>query len=135
MPVTMSEPLRKRLDSATFGIVATIKADGSPHLSVVWLERDGDEVRFAILHGSHKEKHLLRDPRMTLLVHPAGAPYGYASISGTVTFTHDGHDTIMDRLSYKYTGMPYAEYSPENAKDHDLVIVRLKPERIYDILE
>lgn len=135
MPVTLSEALRKRLDSATFATVATIKEDGTPHLSVVWADRDGDDVLFAIMHGSHKERHLLRDPRMTVLLHPADAPYTYASISGTVRFTHEGKDGFMERLSLKYTGMTYEEFFPNPPENHDFVIVRLTPERVYDILE
>jgi PPOX class probable F420-dependent enzyme len=134
-PAKLSEALRKTLDSAVFGIVATIKPDGSPHQSVVWIERDGEDVLFAILHGSWKEKHLLRDSRMTLLVHPADAPYTYASISGTVSFTHEGKETFMERLSFKYTGMTYEEFMPDAPEDHDFVIVRLTPDRIYSILQ
>jgi PPOX class probable F420-dependent enzyme len=133
-PVTLSDILRKTLDSPVFGVVATIRASGLPHLSVVWVDRDGDDVLFAILHGSFKEKHLLADPRMTLLVNPADNPYAYASISGTVSFTHENRYVLMERLSQKYRGMTYEECFPEAGEDHDLVVVRLTPDQVYDKL-
>jgi PPOX class probable F420-dependent enzyme len=131
----LSEPLKKTLDSPVFATVATIRRDGTPHLSVVWVTRDGDDVLFSILHGSFKEKHLLRDRRMTLLVCPTHNQYTYASITGSVSFTHEGKDAFMDRLSHKYTGMTYEEFFPDPPEDHDFVIVRLTPSRVYDILE
>lgn len=135
MPAIMSEPLRKLLDTAVFATVATIHPSGAPHQSVVWCERDGNDLLFSILHGSFKEKHLLRDPRVTVLVYPADNPYTYASITGTVSFTHEGKDTFMERLSFKYTGMTYEEYFPDPPENHDFVIVRVTPDRIFDTLE
>lgn len=133
-PVTLSDALRKTLDSPVFGVVATMRASGPPHLSVVWLDRDGDDVLFSILLGSVKELHLRADPRMTLLVNPADDPYAYASISGTVTFTHENQFVLMERLSQKYRGMTYEECFPEAGEDHGLVVVRLTPDRVYDKL-
>jgi PPOX class probable F420-dependent enzyme len=134
MPLTLPEDLRKTLDSPAFGVVATISASGLPHLSVVWVERDGDEVRFAILHGSIKEKHLLTDPRMTLLVKPIDNPYAYASITGTVSFTHEHRFALMERLCQKYRGLPYEECFPEAGENHHLVVVVLTPDQIDDQL-
>src|SRR5438552_19217304 len=130
--VTLSEDLRKILDSPAFGVVSTIGASGLPHLSVVWVERDEDVVRFAILHGSVKEKHLLADPRMTLLIKPVDNPCAYASISGTVGFTHENRFALMERLCQKYRGLPYEECFPEAGENHDFVVVRLTPDTIDD---
>ncbi|HEU5473546.1 MAG TPA: PPOX class F420-dependent oxidoreductase [Actinophytocola sp.] len=131
----LTDALRKTLGSPVFATVATIHPDGTPHCSVVWIDRDGDDVLFAILFGSIKERNLRRDNRMTLVVNPDTAPYTYASITGTVTFSVTNRDGFMDRLSYKYTGMSYDEFAPEPLDDHDFVVVRLKPDKIYSILE
>src|SRR5690348_8502477 len=129
-PVTLSNDLRKTLDSPAFGVVATISTSGLPHLSVVWVERDANVVQFAILHGSIKEKHLLADPRMTLLIKPVDNPYAHASISGTVAFTHENRFALMERLCQKYRGLPYEDCFPEAGENHNLVVVRLTPDSV-----
>ncbi|WP_280373580.1 TIGR03618 family F420-dependent PPOX class oxidoreductase [Nocardia abscessus] len=124
--------LRQVLDSPVFATVATIQPDGSPHQSVVWILRDGDDVLFAVGAGSRKERNLRRDARVSVLVSPPEQPYTYAAIHGTATLVEGGHE-LRDRLSLKYTGATYAESSPDAAAtygDIPMVTVRVTPERI-----
>lgn len=54
-------------------IVATLRKDGSVHLSPVWFLYEGGRVYFAIQPDSAKHRHLSRDPRVTVCV-DAGFP-------------------------------------------------------------
>ncbi|MEU5761423.1 TIGR03618 family F420-dependent PPOX class oxidoreductase [Nocardia sp. NPDC047648] len=124
--------LRQVLDSPVFGIVSTVQPDGSPHQSVVWILRDGDDVLFAVAAGSRKERNLRRDPRVSVLVTPPEQPYTYAAIRGTATLDEGGSE-VRDRLALKYTGMTYAEHNPEAAAaygDIPIVTVRVTPDRV-----
>jgi len=42
---------------------ATLRADGSPHLTVTWIDWDGENVLVNTAVGRAKEGHLRRDPR------------------------------------------------------------------------
>jgi PPOX class probable F420-dependent enzyme len=137
LPYAMSgvsaQRLREVLDSPIFATVATIQPDGTPQQSVVWVERDGDDVLFMVGIGSRKEQNLRRDPRVSVLVCPPEAPYGYAAIRGTALFEPALTERLRDELSIKYIGRTYAEHveqTPEADADAELVAVRVRPGRI-----
>ena len=128
------ERLRAVLDSPVFATVATIQPDGTPQQSVVWVERDGDDVLFMVGVGSRKERNLRRDPRVSVLVCPPSAPYGYAAIRGSASFEPELSARLRDQLAVKYVGSTYAEHverTPEaQAGLGEVVAVRVTPERI-----
>ena len=45
MAVTLSAATRALVDGRNYCVLATLSADGSPQTSVVWVTRDGDDVR------------------------------------------------------------------------------------------
>src|SRR4249919_2097645 len=92
------------LDAAEYATVATIEPDGRPQLSVVWVERDGDDVLVSTIEGRRKHANLVRDPRATLLVYPADEPDAYVEVRGTVTMTRQGGPELIDRLARQYDG-------------------------------
>jgi PPOX class probable F420-dependent enzyme len=101
---------------------------------VVRVERDGDDVLFTVGVGSRKERNLRRDPRVSVLVCPPEAPYGYAAIRGTAVFEPALSHRLRDELSLKYVGRTYAEHVariPEaRAGSGEVVAVRVTPEGI-----
>ena len=129
-----AERLRAVLDSPVFATVATVQPDGTPQQSVVWVERDGDDVLFMVGVGSRKERNLRRDPRVSVLVCPPEAPYGYAAIRGRAVFEPALSERLRDDLAVKYVGRTYAEHverTPEaRAGLGEVVAVRVTPERI-----
>ncbi|EHM31270.1 MULTISPECIES: PPOX class F420-dependent oxidoreductase [Streptomyces] len=130
MTAALSAELKNLLDSPVFVNIATIQPDGSPQVSPVWVKRDGDDVLISTTVGRRKEKNLRRDPRVTVLVQPFDAPYSYAEIRGEATLTTDGGQELIDELSVKYTGKPYAEFNPNSATDDPRVVVRISPRKI-----
>ncbi|WP_198961474.1 TIGR03618 family F420-dependent PPOX class oxidoreductase [Pseudonocardia sp. MH-G8] len=125
--------LRRLLDRPVFATVATVQPDGSPHQSVVWVTRDGDDVLFAVAVGSRKERNLRRDPRVSVLLTPPEAPYTYAAVHGRATMREDGAGALRDALAVKYTGATYAEHNPEAAARNGevaMTVVRVAPERV-----
>jgi PPOX class probable F420-dependent enzyme len=129
-----TQRLQEVLDSRVFATVATIQPDGSVQQSVVWVKRDGDDVLFMIGVGSRKERNLRRDPRVSLLVFPADAPYSYAALRGTATFDHEASERLRDELSLKYIGKTFAEHvedTPEaRAGLGETVAVRVTPDTV-----
>jgi PPOX class probable F420-dependent enzyme len=126
-----ADRLREVLDSPIFATVATIQPDGTPQQSVVWVERDGDDVLFMVGVGSRKERNIRRDPRVSVLVCPPESPYGYAAIRGRAVFEPALSHRLRDDLTMKYVGVPHAEHvarTPEAATG-DVIAVRLVPER------
>ncbi|MFD7864479.1 PPOX class F420-dependent oxidoreductase [Streptomyces sp. NPDC059783] len=130
MTAALSEELKALLDSPVFVTVATIQPDGSPQVSPVWVKRDGEQVLISTTTGRRKERNLARDPRVSVVVQPFDAPYTYAEIRGTATLTTEGGQALIDELSLKYTGKPYAEFNPSADDDAPRVVVRITPRKV-----
>ena len=128
MPVPLSDHVRALVDATPYATLATLNRDGSPHLSVVWATRDGDDVLVSTQEGRQKERNLRRDPRVSMIVPNAQNPYDYAEIRGRVSISTEGGRALIDSLSEKYRGRPY-DAEPEGTVR---VVLRLTPERIIE---
>jgi len=111
-----------------FGAVATIRADGTPHVTPVWIDYDGEHVVFNTATGRAKWHHMLRDPRVTIEVYAQDNPYEYVTVTGTAELIEgEEADRHIDKLSEKYTGNPkFQSHRPGQRR----VIVRVTPERV-----
>jgi len=131
MSHTLSDDLKRLLDETrVFATVATVQPDGSPQLSVVWVKHDGDDLLISTTVGRRKEQNLRRDPRITVMVNPADAPYTYAEVRGTATLSTEGGQELIDDLSRRYTGKPYREFNPAAQEDAPRVVVRVTPRKV-----
>lgn len=129
--ISLPDTVKQYIDDAKlFVTVATIGRDGHPHLTVTWIDREGDELVYSTTTDRVQGKNLARDPRITVLITPPDNPWVYAEIKGTATLTPDPEMVFGDRMSIKYTGKPYAEFNPAAADDGPRVVVRITPTKI-----
>ena len=115
------------LDNPYVGIVTTLRDDGSPHSTVVWVDRENGAVSFNTARGRAKERHLSRDPRISLLVVDPQNPYRWVALSGTAELTEEGADAQIDRLAKKYLGKD--EY-PWRTPTEQRIKVKITPEKV-----
>ena len=129
--MALSKTLEKFLAQPNLGILATLRKDGSPHLTVVWYEYENGEVRISVTDTRVKYKHVLRDPRVSLAVTANEQPYKQVVFEGKAQVTAEGGPELIRRLALRYDGevegTKYADYT--NNKDNRLVL-HFKPERI-----
>ena len=117
------------LKKPVFASIATVLPDGSPHVTVGWVDTDGEAVLLNTLKGRVKEKNLRRDPRVAVTVFDPEEPYGRAfHVRGHAELTEDEDaQRHIDRLSKKYTGEDrYAWTQPGDVR----VKIRVVPEKI-----
>lgn len=126
---TIPEQAKAWLDDPEFATIATIQPDGQPQLSIVWVERDGDDVLVSTIEGRRKHTNLGRDPRATVLVFPADAPQRYVEVRGTVTMTHEGGAELIDRLARAYDGVE--RFTGDDGTDRVRVVVRITPTHVF----
>jgi PPOX class probable F420-dependent enzyme len=124
---TLTDQQRRFLEQPFVGEVTTLRGDGSPHSTVVWVDTDTDAVGFNTAVGRAKERHLRRDPRVSLIVVDPGNAYKWLSISGQAELTTDGADAQIDKLAKKYLGED--EYPWRNPQEQR-ISVRIRPEHI-----
>jgi PPOX class probable F420-dependent enzyme len=125
---TLPEGARAWIDAPEFAVVATIQPDGRPQQSVVWVERDGDDILFSTVKGRRKHLNIEADPRVDLLVYPKDAPYSYVEVRGTASMTEEGGRELIDRLAGKYMGAD--RYSMDDGTDNVRVVVRITPDKV-----
>jgi PPOX class probable F420-dependent enzyme len=88
-----------------FAQLATLMPDGSPHVSPVWFDYDGEHILIDSAKGRVKDKNIRRDPRVGIDILDPDNPYRHLSIRGRVVeITEKGADELIDKLSKKYTG-------------------------------
>jgi len=120
----LTESRLEFFDRPYFGIVTTLRADGSPQSTMVWVERDGDTVSFNTAYGRAKPSNLERDPRVAVLVSSPDF-YHWIAVDGRAELTTDGAEEQIDRLSRKYDGKPW-DYVDGQRR----VKVRVVPEHV-----
>ncbi|MFF8727917.1 PPOX class F420-dependent oxidoreductase [Streptomyces sp. NPDC015171] len=130
MSAVLSDRLKSLLDDKVFVVLGTVQPDGSPQMSPVWVQRDGEELLVSTTVDRRKFRNLDRDPRVTVVVVNPDEPYEYAEIRGTAETTTEGGPELIDTLSRKYTGRKYADFNPASAQDAQRVVVRIRPRKV-----
>jgi len=98
----LTEQQREFLQNPFVGVVTTLRPDGSPHSTVVWVDALDGKAAFNTALGRVKPSNMERDPRVSMLVVDPGDPYRWLSVDGRVSVTADGADDHIDRLAKKY---------------------------------
>lgn len=126
MAISLSASTRALVDGPNYATISTINADGSPHSSVMWITRDGDDLLFSTLRDRVKERNARRDPRVSISVWDHRDPEVYAEIRGTVTITEDPERALANTLSHKYTGKDFPDETPDKVR----VVLRVTPTKV-----
>ena len=69
--------------------LATVRADGDPHVAPVWVAVDGRSLVFNTGAETVKGRNLRRDPRASLCVDDERPPYAFATFEGSVEIVED----------------------------------------------
>jgi PPOX class probable F420-dependent enzyme len=118
---------REFLQHPYYATVTTLREDGSPHTTVVWVDVDDEGVLFNTATGRAKPRHIERDPHVSLTVIDPNDGYRWISVSGRAEMTTEGGDDGIDRLAKKYLGQDsYPWHKPEEQR----LVVRIRPEHV-----
>ena len=124
----LSEKQAELFRGRNWGTVTTLRADGSPHSTPVWIDTDGENVLFNTAIGRAKERHLRRDPRVSVVVLPAeNQQSGYVSVTGIADVSEEGALDHIDKLAKKYIG---ADKYPYLQPGERRIIVKVTPEKV-----
>ncbi len=108
----------------------TLMSDGSPQVSPVWVDTDGEHVLVNSESGRVKTSNVRRDPRVAIGVYDAENPYTRVlNIRGTVVdISAENAAEHIDFLSEKYDGVrPYPNHHPDRPR----VIMKVRTDSIY----
>ena len=98
---------RAVIESGRLAHLVTINADGSPHVTIVWVGLEGDEIVIGKLMVDTKVRNIRRDPRVSLSIEADGDQYGmqhYLVVEGTARITDGGAPALLHHLAQRYVG-------------------------------
>lgn len=128
MTATIPVSHRDIFEGKNFAHIATLMKDGSPQVTPVWIDLDGEKVVFNTALGRSKSRNLDRDGRVAISVHDQANPYRYVQVRGVVEEkTTTGADAHIDKMAKKYLGVD--SYPGRNAAE-SRVIYRIRPEHV-----
>ena len=70
----LSEELRTLIESGPLTYISTTNADGSPHVTAIWIGLDGDTIISTHMRFNAKLRNMQRDPRVVLAFAPPQVP-------------------------------------------------------------
>ena len=124
--MTLTQEEREFLEEPHVGTVTTLRPDGSPHSTIVWVDVDEEGVSFNTAIGRAKERYLVRDPRVSMLVLDPEDVHRWLALSGTVELATEGAKEHIDRLHRKYLG----EGAFSHAQGEQRISARIHAERV-----
>ena len=125
------EAARAVIESGRLAHVVTVNRDGSPHVTIVWVGLDGDEIVIGKLMADRKVANIRRDPRVSLSIEAEGEQWGmqnYLVVEGTARITEGGAPALLHDLAQRYIG-PGTPFPPMPDPPEGFII-RIAPTKV-----
>jgi PPOX class probable F420-dependent enzyme len=105
---TLSPALRAYLEEPRYASIATISADGQPHVAIVWYLLTDDGLILNSRRERHWPQNLQRDPRISIAVQDWVRPNHWVGLIGHAELLHEGDAAIDDimAMARRYEGDP-----------------------------
>jgi PPOX class probable F420-dependent enzyme len=101
-----------------------VNADGSPQLTVVWVDWDGENVVFNTAAGRAKPRNIERGSLVSVLVFDGDDFNRWVSVVGPASVEEDADRAHADKLAQKYAGRE--RFGGTETR----LIVRVRPDRV-----
>jgi PPOX class probable F420-dependent enzyme len=122
------EPFKDLFAKVAYANLATVMPDGSPQVTPVWFDYDGDCLRINSAKGRVKDKNMRRYKRVALSIQDPDNAYRYLAVLGNVEeITEEGADAHIDSLAKKYLGK---DKYPFRGPGEVRVIYKIRPEKV-----
>jgi len=127
MSQSIPDKYRDLFSKRAFASLSTLMPDGSPQVTPVWVDLEGDLVLVNTARGRQKDKNMRRDPRVAMAIIDPENPYRYLEVRGRVAeITEEGADAHIDKMAKKYLG---ADKYPYRQSGEVRVMFKIRPER------
>lgn len=109
------QALRDLIESGTDAHLVTMNKDGSPHVTIVWIGLEGDEIICAHLPRNQKVRNIERDSRVVISLEASTKSEfqltEYAVVYGEARITEGGAPELLQKLAHVYIG-PGVKFPP-----------------------
>ena len=112
-------------DNAFPAVLTTLRPDGTPHSTPIWIDEDGGDVLFNTFVGRAKERYLRQNPNVSVIVRDPDDQFHWVAVSGRGTLHTEGADEHINKLSLKYMGEEW-----ESRPEHTRIIARIHVDKV-----
>ena len=116
------------LEGNALGYLATIRRDGSPHVTPLWVDHDEDIVLVDVRLDRVKARNMIARPAVALSIGDPRNADRHLDITGkVVSWSEDGWHEHMDQLSRRYMGKDYPWFFEGERR----AIFRIEPRGVH----
>ena len=117
------------LDTKALLYLGTQNKDGSPQVSPVWFDTNGDIIEVNSAKGRLKDLNMRVRPEVSVAIVDPENPYRWVGMQGTVVeVTENGADEHIDALANKYLGV---DSYPNRQEGQVRVIYRIRANKVF----
>jgi PPOX class probable F420-dependent enzyme len=128
MAEKIPEEFKDLFGKVAYANIATVMPDGSPQVTPVWFDYDGNYLRVNSAKGRLKDKNMRRNKNVALSIQDPDNAYRYLAVRGKVDdITEEGADAHIDSLAKKYLGK---DKYPFRGPGEVRVIYKIRPEKV-----
>jgi len=110
-------------ETKAYLFLATAMPDGSPQVTPVWFDTDGEHILINTNEGRVKDKNMKARPKVAMVIQDPSTPYRYLQIRGEVAeYIREGADEHINQLSFKYDNKPF-----NHREGQKRIIYKIKP--------
>lgn len=110
-------------NTRAFLFLATTMPDGSPQVTPIWFNTDGEHILINTNEGRVKDRNMKARPKVAMVIQDPSTPYRYLQIRGEVAeYTREGADEHINQLSLKYDDKPWTYREGQKR-----IIYKIKP--------
>ncbi len=117
------------LESKALLYLALTLKDGTPHVSPIWFDMEGDLIRINSAKDRLKDKVMRARPAVAAAIVDPENPFDWIGIRGPVVeITEEGADEHIDALAKKYLG---TETYHTRQRGIVRVLYKIRPEKVF----
>ena len=111
-------------EAKAYLFLATSMPDGSPQVTPVWFDNDGEHILINTNEGRVKDRNMKVRRKVAMAIQDPADPFRYLGIRGeVVSYTREGGDEHIDMLCRRYRGKPW-NYRPGQKR----IIYKIRPD-------
>ena len=108
--------------------LATLMQDGTPQLTPLWFNSDGEYIFINSAKGRIKDKNMRARPNIAIVISDPKDWYRYIQIRGRIVdITETGADEHINKLNMKYHDGEQWNYRPGQVR----VIYKIEPDKVF----
>lgn len=129
----LTKEVREFLKKPLLARISTIDANGYPHTVPVWFDVDGDDIVFFGERRTAKVGYIQANRKGAVTIGGDSGDGGGYLIKGMLSVEEDPDRRWTKQITYRYEPKEQAEKDIADWSSLDLIVIRLKPERVLKV--